>query len=227
MSASQQWDSLMASIANEANHPLASARNNASAALHFLDQKPPDIEAVREALCCLPNDIDRAADVISHICALVKKAPSRTESFDMNEAIRDAFVVARGEAAKNGISLEVQLADGLPLINGDRVQLQQVILNLIVNAIQAMSETSAGPRQLLISAGKTDSNGVLVAVRDSGPGPGGTLDHVFEAFHTTKPDGLGLGLSICRSIIEAHGGRLWATSCEPQGALFQFTIPAN
>jgi C4-dicarboxylate-specific signal transduction histidine kinase len=227
MSASQQWDSLMASIANEANHPLASARNNAGAALHFLDQKPPDIEAVREALCCLTNDIDRAADVISHSRALVRKAPSRAESFDTNAAIRDVIVVTRSEAAKNGISVEARLPDGLPLIKGDRVQLQQVILNLIVNAIQAMSETSAGPRQLLISAGKADSNGVLVAVRDSGPGLGGTLDHVFEAFHTTKPDGLGLGLSICRSIIEAHGGRLWATSCEPQGALFQFTIPAN
>jgi signal transduction histidine kinase len=122
----------------------------------------------------------------------------------------------------------MQLAEELPLIVGDRVQLQQVILNLIINAIQAMSAASDGPRQLLISTGKEETGGVLVAVQDSGPGLApGTLDHVFEPFHTTKPGGLGLGLSICRSIIEAHGGGLWAIPCEPHGALFQFTIPAT
>ena len=124
--------------------------------------------------------------------------------------------------------MQADLADGLPLIEGDRVQLQQVILNLIVNAIQAMSGASDGTRELLVSSQKVDPGGVLVGVRDSGPGPAPeTLEHVFDAFYTTKPDGMGMGLSICRSIVEAHGGRLWATRCEPRGTLFQFTIPGD
>jgi len=123
--------------------------------------------------------------------------------------------------------VQMQLAEGLPLIEADRVQLQQVILNLIINAIQAMTVTSDGLRELLISTGKADPDGVLVAVRDSGPGLApGTLEDIFEPFHTTKPDGLGLGLSICRSIIEAHRGRLWASANVPRGADFQFTVPA-
>jgi signal transduction histidine kinase len=129
---------------------------------------------------------------------------------------------------KNRVSVDKQLAEELPLVAGDRVQLQQVILNLIINAIQAMSATSDGPRQLVIRTGKAESGGVLVAVRDSGPGLApGNLEHIFEAFHTAKPGGLGLGLSICRSIVEAHGGRLWASANEPRGAIFQFTVPAH
>jgi len=147
---------------------------------------------------------------------------------EINGAIREVIELTRGEAMKNGVSVQMQLAEDLPLIEGDRVQLQQVILNLIINGVQAMSEASDGPRQVLISTGKPESGGVLVAVRDSGPGLApGTLDHVFEAFHTTKPGGLGLGLSICRSIIEAHGGRLWASANVPRGAIFQFTVPAH
>ena len=128
---------------------------------------------------------------------------------------------------KNGISVRTQLADGLPLIHGDRVQLQQVILNLIINAVEAMSGVSEGVRDLLISTGKAESGGVLVAVKDSGPGLApASLERLFEAFYTTKPDGLGMGLSICRSIIEAHGGRLWASANLPRGASFQFALPA-
>jgi signal transduction histidine kinase len=136
---------------------------------------------------------------------------------EINGAIREAIELTRGEAMKNDVSVQTELADGLPLIQGDRVQLQQVILNLIINAIEAMSGVSQGPRELLISSGKAESDGVLVAVRDSGPGlDPASVEHLFEAFYTTKPSGLGMGLSICRSIIEAHGGRLWATTNIPQ-----------
>jgi C4-dicarboxylate-specific signal transduction histidine kinase len=136
---------------------------------------------------------------------------------EINGAIREAIELTRGEAMKNDVSVQTELADGLPLIQGDRVQLQQVILNLIINAIEAMSGVSQGPRELLISSGKAESDGVLVAVRDSGPGLApASVEHLFEAFYTTKPSGLGMGLSICRSIIEAHGGRLWATTNIPQ-----------
>ena len=136
-------------------------------------------------------------------------------------AILEVIDLTRGEVVKNGVSVQTQLAEGLPLIQGDRVQLQQVILNLIINAVEAMSAVSEGSRELLIGTGKDAPGGVLVAVRDSGPGlsPAG-LERVFEAFYTTKPGGMGMGLSICRSIIEAHGGRMWATADQPQGADF-------
>jgi signal transduction histidine kinase len=129
---------------------------------------------------------------------------------------------------KNGVPVRTELVEGLPLVQGDRVELQQVILNLILNAVEAMSELSEGSRELLITTGRTESGNVLVAVRDSGPGLApAALEHLFKAFHTTKPSGLGLGLSICRSIVEAHGGRLWADANEPRGAVFQFTLPGK
>src|SRR5262249_17473261 len=166
--------------------------------------------------------------VIGSIRDLIKKAPPRKDRFDINEAIREVIEITRGEAAKDGVSVQTELADGLPLIQGDRVQLQQVMLNLIINAVEAMRGTSEGPRELLISTERTDSDGVVVAVRDSGPGLApATLERLFESFYTTKPSGLGLGLSICRSIIEAHGGRLWASANVPRGAMFQFTVPPH
>jgi signal transduction histidine kinase len=147
---------------------------------------------------------------------------------DINEAIREVIELTRREAVKTGVSVQMHLAESLPLINGDRVQLQQVILNLIINAVEAMGGVSDGPRELLISTGQAESGGVLVAVRDSGPGLApATLEHLFEAFYTTKTTGLGMGLSICRSIIEAHGGRLWAEANEPQGTIFQFLTPTQ
>ena len=216
---------LTASIAHEVNQPLSSAHNNAGAALNFLDSRPPNLGELREALCCVVNDTDRAGDVIKRIRALVKKAPPRTERLDMNEAIRDVIVITRGEAAKNRISVEVQLEEPSPQIRGDRVQLQQVILNLIINAIEAMSGMDA-PRELLIKTARSEADGVLVVVQDTGPGVAPeTLSRAFEAFYTTKPEGLGIGLSICRSIVEAHGGRLWANPNVPRGAIFQFTLP--
>ena len=169
-----------------------------------------------------------AGEVIGRIRALIKKAPSRNDRLEINEAIREVIELTHGEALKNGVSVQTQLTDGLPFIAGDRVQLEQVILNLIINAIEAMSGMNEGARDLLIGAVTAGSDGVLVTVRDSGPGLAPEArERLFDAFYTTKSSGLGLGLSICRSIIEAHGGRLWASANSPRGAIFQFTLPAH
>jgi signal transduction histidine kinase len=147
---------------------------------------------------------------------------------EVNAAIREVVAFTRGETVKSGISVQLQLAESLPAVQGDRVQLQQVILNLLINAVEAMSGMSGGSRELLISTRRSESEGVLVAVRDSGPGLAPeSADRLFESFYTTKPGGLGMGLSICRSIIEAHQGRLWATANTPRGAVFQFTLPTS
>ena len=219
---------LAAWIAHEVKQPIAATVNNASAALRWLDRQPPDLKEAREALACIIDEGKRAGKVVDRIRDLVKKAPPRKDRLEISGAIREMIELTLGEAMKNRVSVQMQAAEDLPLIAGDRVQLQQVILNLIINAIQAMSETGDGPRHLLISTEKAECGGVLVAVRDTGPGvASGTAEHVFEPFHTTKPSGLGLGLSICCSIVEAHGGRLWASANEPRGATFQFTVPAG
>jgi PAS domain S-box-containing protein len=219
---------LSASIAHEVNQPIAAAVTNAYAALRWLDARPPDLGEVRQAIGRIVNDGNRAGDVLGRIRDLIKKAPPQRDGLEINEAIIEVVALTRGEVVKNGVSLQTQLADGLPLIQGDRVQLQQVILNLIINAVEAISGTTEGSRELLISTGKAESDGVLVAVWDSGPGLApASFERLFEAFYTTKPGGLGMGLSICRSIIEAHRGRLWATANVPQGAVFQFTVPAH
>jgi PAS domain S-box-containing protein len=218
---------LTASIAHEVKQPIAAAVFSAQAALHFLARRPPDLGNVRETLEAIVETGHRASDVVDRIRALIKKAPTRNEPIEINEAILEVIELTRGEAVKNGISAQTDLADGLPPIDGDLVQLQQVILNLIMNAVEAMSGVSDGTREMLISTGMSESGGVLVAVRDSGPGLApATVERLFEAFYTTKPSGLGLGLSICRSIIEAHNGRLWASANLPRGASFQFALPA-
>ena len=219
---------LTASIAHEVSQPIAATIISAQAALRWLGAEPPALEEVRQALDRIVKNGSRAGEVIDRIRALIKKAPPRKDRLDINEAIREVIELTRGEAVKNSVSVQTDLADGLPLIEGDRVQLQQVILNLIINAVQAMSGASEGPRELLISTERAEPNGVLVAVQDSGPGIAPeTLERLFEAFYTTKAGGLGLGLSICRSIIEAHGGRLWASANVPHGAIFHFTVPAG
>jgi signal transduction histidine kinase len=219
---------LTASIAHEIKQPIATARNNARAALNFLDKSPPDVAEVREALTCLVDDADRANDVVDRIGSLIKKAPPRKEVVDLNAAILEVIALTRSEAVKTGVTVSTQLAGELPSIQCDRVQLQQVMLNLIVNAIQAMSGVEDGNCELHVSTVSIEPEGVCVTVRDTGHGlRPESLPRLFEPFYTTKPDGMGMGLSICRSIIEAHGGRLWATRCEPRGALFQFTIPAD
>jgi signal transduction histidine kinase len=219
---------LTASIAHEVKQPIAAARNNAVAGLRFLNKSPPDVAEVREALTCIVGDSDRASDVVDRIGSLVKKAPPQKEVVDLNAVIQEVTALTRSEAFKTGVMVSTQLAAELPRIQCDRVQLQQVMLNLIVNAIQSMSGVEDGNREVHISTTRIDPEGVCVAVRDTGHGlRPESLPRLFEPFYTTKPDGMGMGLSICRSIIEAHGGRLWATSCEPRGALFQFTIPAE
>jgi C4-dicarboxylate-specific signal transduction histidine kinase len=216
---------LTASIAHEVNQPIAAIVTNAQAALRWLGRQPPDLGEVRESLDYIVRDGNRAGDVITRIRALIKKAPARKDSLDINEAVREVIVLTRGEAAKNGVSLQTQFASGLPPVQGDRVQLQQVLLNLIVNAIEAMSGVSEGARKLQISTGEPESGGVVVAVCDSGPGLEPEAGRLFEPFHTTKSEGMGMGLSICQSIIEAHGGQVWASVNKPRGAVFQFTLP--
>jgi signal transduction histidine kinase len=219
---------LTASIAHEIKQPIASVRNNLTAALNFLDRTPPDLVEVREALACAVKDNDRTSDVVDRIGSLIKKAPARREVVDFNAAILEVTALTGSEALKTGVTVSTQLAPQLPRVQGDPVQLQQVMLNLIVNAIQSMSGVEDGNRELHISTVSIEPEGVCVAVRDTGHGlRPESLPRLFEPFYTTKPDGMGMGLSICRSIIEAHGGRLWAIPCEPQGALFQFTIPAD
>jgi C4-dicarboxylate-specific signal transduction histidine kinase len=217
---------LTASIAHEVNQPIAAVVINAEAALRWLGTQPPDLEEVRRALGLIVEDGTRAVNVIGGIRALIKKVPSRQACLDINDAIREVIALTRGEAVKTGVSVQTDLADGLPLIYGDRVQLQQVILNLIINAIEVMSGVAETSRALLISTGQAESGGVLVAVRDSGPGlDPSSLEHLFNAFYTTKSGGMGMGLAICRSIIEAHDGQLCASANEPRGAVFQFTLP--
>jgi len=219
---------LTASIAHEVSQPIAGASMNADAALHFLDRNPPQLENVREALGLVVKDTDRANGIISRIRDLVKKAPPQMDRLDINEAIQDLIELSRSEALKNGVSVQTELARKLPFVEGDRVQLQQVVLNLIVNAIQAMGPAADGTRQVLITTFQAEPEGVVVEVRDTGPGlVPDSLARVFDPFYTTKPGGLGVGLSICRSIIEAHGGRLWVTANAPHGAIFHFTIPSH
>jgi C4-dicarboxylate-specific signal transduction histidine kinase len=218
---------LTASIAHEVNQPIAATVTNAQAALRWLDSRPPDLEETRQALARIVNSGIRAGNVLDRIRALIKKVPARTDRFDINDTILDVVALTRSELSSNRVSLQTQFAQGLPLVQGDRVQLQQVILNLIVNAIEAMSGVSEA-RELWISTEINASTGALVAVRDSGPGlDPASLEHLFDAFYTTKSSGMGMGLSICRSIIEAHGGRIWAEANVPQGAAFQFTLPSQ
>jgi len=218
---------LTASIAHEVKQPITAAVTSAQTALRWLEAQPPELEEVREALSRIVRAGKRAGDVIGRIRALVTKDPPRKDSVEVNGAIREVVELTRGEAVKNGVSVRTDLSEGLPQIQGDRVQLQQVILNLIINGIEAMAGAGEASRDLLISSRTDSTGGVIVAVADTGPGlPAEALEHVFAAFYTTKPGGLGLGLSICRSIIEAHDGRLWVSANEPRGALFQVTLPA-
>ena len=200
---------LPASIAHEVNQPIGAAITYANAALNWLRPQPPNLEEVRRALGLIMEAGIRAGDVVDRIRALVKKAPPRNDRVDINEAVVQIVELTRGEMAKNTISIRMQLAENVPAIRGDRVQLQQVILNLLINGLEAMRGMSGGSRELLISTLETESEDVLVAVRDSGPGlDPKSIHRLFESFYTTKPGGLGMGLSICRSIIEAHKGRL-------------------
>jgi PAS domain S-box-containing protein len=217
---------LAASLSHEITQPIASASNNARAAQNFLHMQPPDLSEVAEALRSIVGDADRAGVMIGRIRDHMKKAPPRKAQFDLNEAINEVIVLGRSAVINNGVSVQTRLSERLCPVHGDCVQLQQVVLNLLLNAVEAMGSTEAGARELLIST-EQDHRGVLVAVHDSGPGiEPDHLDRVFDAFYTTKSSGMGMGLSICRSIIAAHGGRLWAEANEPRGTIFKFTLPA-
>jgi len=235
---------LTASIAHEINQPLAAAVNNASACVRWLTVH--NLEEARQSASLVIAEGHRAAKIIGRIRALAKKAPPQKDWLDLNETIGEVIAMAGSEVRRNRISLQTQLANDLPLMLGDRIELQQVILNLLMNAIEAMSGMREGPRELWASSQKvtevrgesaeeryedraladTEWTHALITMQDSGPGldPKG-LDRLFNAFYTTKPQGLGMGLAISRSIIEAHGGRLWAKANAPQGAVFQFTLP--
>jgi signal transduction histidine kinase/large-conductance mechanosensitive channel len=217
---------LTASITHEVNQPITAAITYAVAARRFLNAEPPNFHEVDDALSLIIKQGNRAGEVVERVRALIKKVPARKDAVAIDDAILEVIALTRTEAANNSVSVRTQFAEGLPRVQGDRVQLQQVMLNLIVNAIQAMSGIGEGARELQISIEAVPSEGgVRVGVRDTGPGlHPESLSRLFEPFYTTKPEGIGMGLSICRSIIEAHGGRLWAIPCEPQGALFQFTI---
>jgi PAS domain S-box-containing protein len=216
---------LAASLAHEIAQPIGSARNNARAAQNFLEMKPSHLGRVGDALRRVVSNVDRAGDIIDRIREQMKKAPPRKERFDLNAAIDEVIVLVRSVVIRNGVSVQTRFSDGLLRIDGDRVQLQQVMLNLILNAVEAMVSLKTRPRELMISTAR-DHTGAIVAVRDSGPGIDSMhLERVSQAFYTTKSSGTGMGLSICRSIIDAHGGRLWAEANEPRGAVFQFTLP--
>jgi signal transduction histidine kinase len=220
---------LMASITHEVNQPITAAITYALAARRFLNAEPPNLHGVNDALSLIVKQGNRAGEVVERVRALIRKVPARKHAVAIDDAILEVIALTRTEAVNNSVSVRTQFAEGLPRVQGDRVQLQQVMLNLIVNAIQAMSGIGEGPRELQISVDAVPSEGgVRVGVRDTGPrlSPE-SLPRLFEPFYTTKPEGMGMGLSICRSIIEAHRGRLWATPCEPRGALFQFTIPVD
>jgi len=215
---------MSASIAHEVNQPLAAAVTSANACLRWLNAEK--LEEARRSASRVIAEVHRASEIIGRIRSLAKKAPPQKHWLDVNETIHEVIALARSETQRNNIALEIQLSEHVPVILADRVELQQVILNLMMNAIEAMSGLSDGPRELLVRSGTDESKHVVISVQDSGPGfDSESLEHLFDAFYTTKPQGLGMGLAISRSIIDAHGGRLWATANTPCGAVFQFTLP--
>lgn len=217
---------LTASIAHEVNQPLAAIVTNGNACLRWLGGAQPNFVEARQSVERIIKDGYRASEVIQRVRNLVKKAPPRNYPVDLNEVIREVLALAQSQANRNHVFVKQELANGLPFVLGDRVQLQQVILNLVINGIEAIAKSRDGERVLAIRSGQDESQNLFVAVRDTGPGidPANT-ERLFDAFFTTKPDGMGMGLAISRTIIESHGGRLWATSNSPKGAVFQFQLP--
>ena len=219
---------LTASIAHEIKQPLAAVITNGNACLRWLARETPDLDEAREAVRRVIRDGNRANEVITRIRALLRKTETRKTQLDINEAIEEVILLTQKDAARRGVRLRLELTAGLPPVFGDRVQLQQVALNLVMNGVEAMALVNDRPRELLISSSQDGTEQLLVAVQDCGMGiDQENLEKIFQAFYTTKSQGMGMGLAISRSIIEAHGGRLWATPNEGEGATIQFTLPLN
>jgi PAS domain S-box-containing protein len=217
---------LAASIAHEVNQPLAGVVTHAAACRRWLDREPPDLKEARGTVQAIIKDGTRAGDVIQRVRALVSKAPDQRAALHINDAINEVVSLVQHELFSHQVSLRLELCSDLPLVIADRVQLQQVILNLVINAIEAMQPVTDRPRELVIRTGRHQDGQVMVTVKDSGIGfATGNADRLFDAFFTTKSSGMGMGLSICRSIVSAHGGRLSASQDAGPGATFQFTLP--
>jgi C4-dicarboxylate-specific signal transduction histidine kinase len=215
---------LTASLAHEVNQPIAAAVTNANTCLRWLTREHPDLEEARDAASRIVKDATRAAQIISRIRLLFKKGTAERELVDVNEVIREMIVLLRGEATRHKVLIGIELQADLPQIMGDRVQLQQVLMNLMLNGIEATKDVD-GKRELLIKSRPAENGEILVSVSDTGVGlPAQQADQIFNPFFTTKPQGTGMGLSISRSIIESHGGRLWAENNTPRGASFCFTL---
>jgi two-component system sensor kinase FixL len=218
---------LTAAIAHEVNQPLTGLVNSGNACLRWLAIEPPELDAARKSVERMISAGNRAADVITRIRALIAKSPPQQVPLNVNDAIAEAIALIEREAQRYSVSLQVDLSNEVPLVVGDRVQLQQVVLNLMLNAIEAMSDVVGRRRILSVSSARQGQDDVLISVRDSGSGLEGTsLDQLFEAFYTTKASGMGIGLAVSRTIVLAHGGRLWATPNQPHGAIFQFILPS-
>ena len=217
---------LAASIAHEVNQPFSGIVSNGSACLRWLSGDPPDVGEVREAVRDIVRDGKRAGEVIARIRALTKRAAPPTEKLDLNETVQEVLALVGDEAKRNSVTIRTRFASNLSPVSGDRVQLQQVILNLVMNAIEAMSAVDDRARELVINTSNVDAEHVQVSIEDSGPGLDPTAaSKIFDPFYTTKPAGMGMGLSISRSILENHGGRLWATANNGSGASFHFSLP--
>src|SRR6266850_7087056 len=219
---------LVASIAHEVNQPLGAIVTNGSVCVRLLSRDTPDLDKSREIIGRMIKDGMRASEVIKRVRELLHKAPSEKTPLNINETVQEVIDLVNSDLRRSKVELLIELAVDLPPVVGDRIQLQQVILNMILNAKDAMSDVHTHPRELLITTLKNDSSGIVVAVQDSGKGlDPKDAESIFDPFFTTKADGMGLGLSISRRIIEDHGGRMWATPNEPQGAVFQFTLPTE
>jgi signal transduction histidine kinase len=219
---------LTASIAHEVNQPLAAVVANAGACLGWLDRETPDLEAARRSIEWIIDDSNRASEVIRRVRSLANKTKVEKLPLDINDVTREVIALVQRELASHQVSLRMELAHTLPMILGDRVQLQQVIINLAMNSMEAMQSVTDRPRELVIRSRENEAQQVLLSVTDCGVGmPTESADRLFDAFFTTKSSGMGMGLSICRSIIEAHGGRISASGHEGPGATFQLVLPLH
>jgi NO-binding membrane sensor protein with MHYT domain len=219
---------IAASIAHEVNQPLAAVVANAEACLRWLDRGTPDLDAARRSVEWIIDDANRAGEVIRRVRALANKSAVEKAPLDINDVVKEVIALVQGELVSHRVSLRMEFANALPVVPADRVELQQVVINLVMNGIEAMQSVTDRPRELLIRSLQDETQQVLVSVTDCGVGISAeNADRLFNAFFTTKTNGMGMGLSICRSIIEAHGGRLWASANLPYGATFQFTLPVS